>query len=133
MQTIGFASQLQDCAAATSITSVTFARGNPKTVSECLTACTDYPFAMVGLGAAATCTCGRGTTISSGGATRCASGVTAVYRNSGVVDPGPSGRKKKRKLAEDKRLCPGRLAACLINGQEGAFEVGFPRNENHMS
>jgi hypothetical protein len=123
VQAIGLPYTLQACAPATEITSVTSARSNPRTVNECLNACTDFPFAMVGLGSSATCTCGRGTTVSATGATTCAAGRTAVYRNTGVVDPGPSSRKKKRKLEEDKRMCPGRLAACLIAGQDGAFEV----------
>lgn len=136
VQTLNFPYELLSCATPSSITAVLAPPSAPTTINQCLTACQElYSFALVKLGSGSTCTCARGVTVAPAGLGRCMSGNTAVFRNSGVVDPGPSGmKKKKRKLEEDRRLCPGTLSACLIAGHGDAHEVShFTRIQRDRS
>ena len=99
----------------------------PRTINQCLDYCQSrYSYALVTLGSTGTCTCAKGVTVTPEGLVVCARGRVAVYRNLAVLDPAPSGVKKRRKFAEDKRLCPGKLDACRIAGQaEDSFEVSL--------
>lgn len=97
----------------------------PQTVTQCLDYCqARYSYALLALGSTGTCYCATAVNVAPSGVGICARGRVAVYRNLAVTNPAPSGTKKKRRFAEDKRLCPGKLDACLIEGQgQESFEV----------